>query len=54
MEDEIVSLMLNSEEPLTTIRLQMRSNGKLAVVGKGEPKALPPAPVPEESISSQK
>ena len=53
VEDEIVSLMLNSEEPLTTIRLQMRSNGKLAVVGKGEPKALPPAPVPEESISSQ-
>ena len=54
VEDEIVSLMLNSEEPLTTVRLQMRSNGKLAVVGKGEPKALPPAPVPEESISSQK
>lgn len=54
VEDEIVSLMLNSEEPLTTVRLQMRSNGKLAVVGKGESKALPPAPVPEESISSQK
>lgn len=34
VEDAIVSLLLSSDTPLTQIRLQMRSNGKMAVVGK--------------------